>query len=255
MNQARKEHASVYLNNFVYVLGGYDGTSNAFLNSCERYDLEKDEWRPIDPMLIAKCAFGACAMDNRYIFVVGGYDGIARLNTIERYDTETQKWDMPKITLHEPLSNSACFSELDNNLTILGGGYNHGFSLEVWTLDVEKFKWKEGPQMNDGRDLRNKLAIFGGYAYAVGGNSCKGERFSLAKREWSPLFSYQHLVNDNLDSWSCALAYEISGRSDTNKNVNVYQNYHYDEAYDADMLSEEHDSSLFEDWGENYSYV
>ena len=83
MSQTRKEHASVFVNNYVYVLGGYDGTSNSFLSSCERYDIENDEWKPIDSMAIAKCAFGACVVNNRYIMVVGGYDGLARLDTMK----------------------------------------------------------------------------------------------------------------------------------------------------------------------------
>ena len=63
------------------------------------------------------------------------------------------------------------------------------------------------------------------------------------------------MLNDNLDSWSCALGYEVAGRSEDNKLVNLYQNYHYDEAYDAEIMSEEPESSFYEDWGENYSYV
>ena len=163
---------------------------------------------------------------------------------------------MLKTSLHEPLSNSACFSDQENHISILGGGYNHGFSLEVWTLDIQKLKWIESASMNDGRDLRNKLVVYGGSAYAIGGNSYKGEKLSLAKKDWAPIFSYQHLVPDNLDSWSCALSYEIAGKVDNNKNANMYQSYHYDEAFDAEALSEEHDSSLYEDWGEsNYQYI
>lgn len=256
MIHTRKEHASVFLNSYVYVLGGYDGTTNQFLQTCERYDLEKDKWEPIPDMVLKKCAFGACTLNNRYIIVIGGYDGNARLDVIERYDTKEQNWELLKTNLHEPLSNSACFSERENQLTILGGGYNHGFSLEVWTLNIEKGgvkdEWKEGPTMTDGRDLRNKLAIFGGEVYAIGGTSCRGEKYSLSKKDWTPMFTYQHLVNDNLDSWSCALGYSVAGKYGDNKNVHLYQNYHYDEAYDAEILSEEHDSSVFEDLMENH---
>jgi Kelch motif len=39
MNQMRKEHAAVINENFVYVMGGYDGVQNIFLNSCEVYNI------------------------------------------------------------------------------------------------------------------------------------------------------------------------------------------------------------------------
>lgn len=37
-------------------------------------------------MLIEKCAFSACAVNENDIYVCGGYDGLKRLNTIEKYD-------------------------------------------------------------------------------------------------------------------------------------------------------------------------
>lgn len=35
---------------------------------------------------------GAAAL-NQYIYVVGGYDGMKQLNTVERYDTEHDVWE------------------------------------------------------------------------------------------------------------------------------------------------------------------
>jgi hypothetical protein len=39
MNQMRKEHAAVINESFVYVMGGYDGVQNMFLNCCELYNI------------------------------------------------------------------------------------------------------------------------------------------------------------------------------------------------------------------------
>jgi len=217
----------------VYVLGGYDGTNSRFLNSCEQYDLEKDEWKLVSPMVIAKCAFGAATVNNRYIFTVGGYDGQERLNTIERYDYKIDKWTLIDVQLKHALSNSACISFAENALCILGGGFNLGFSLEVNMLDTTKNEWITLPTMVDGRDLRNKIVQFGGVLYAIGGNCYKGAKFSIAKNEWSMMSSYEFLVKDNLDSWSCALSYDIPGKLGENK-ANVYQSYQYDEMYDVD---------------------
>jgi len=264
MNQTRKEHASVLLQNSVYVLGGYDGTLNSFLNSCERYDLETDEWKPVAPMWIAKCAFGATTVANRYIFAVGGYDGHERLNTIEKYDSKLDKWVLLDVQLKQPLSNSACFAYSDNSIVILGGGYNIGFCLEVNLLDINTNEWKQLAPMNDGRDLRNKLVSINGNVYAIGGNNCLGEKYSIKKNEWTVVSSYQQLVNDNLDSWACALFYDLPGvkppvvhneelRSTSTLKmyqqpqlINQYQYYHYEEPYEEEVFSEQ--SSTFEDW-------
>jgi kelch-like protein 10 len=252
----RKEHASIFLNNCVYVLGGYDGTNSRFLNSCEQYDLEKDEWKSVSPMVIAKCAFGATTVSNRYIYTVGGYDGQERLNTIERYDYKTDKWTLLDVQLKNALSNSACVSIAENTLVILGGGFNLGFSLDMNLLDTQKNEWVQLPSMTDGRDLRNKIVFSSGCIYAIGGNNCKGEKYSVQKNEWSTITGYEFLVKDNLDSWACAQTFDLPGRlGDPNKSQ-LYQNYQqYDEMYDVDddeefgeHMSLEPDSFIHDEW-------
>lgn len=37
------------------------------------------------------CSPGVCALGN-HIYVMGGYDGTNQLNTVERYDVETDSW-------------------------------------------------------------------------------------------------------------------------------------------------------------------
>ena len=75
MNQMRKEHAAVVADSSVYVMGGYDGVQNVFLNCCEVYNVKKDEWRFFASMNISKCAFSATVVNNRFIYTFGGYDG------------------------------------------------------------------------------------------------------------------------------------------------------------------------------------
>ena len=63
MHQMRKEHAAVINGNLVYVMGGYDGVQNIFLNCCEVYDIGNDIWRNFAPMNISKCAFSATVVN------------------------------------------------------------------------------------------------------------------------------------------------------------------------------------------------
>ncbi len=118
MIQNRKEHSTVQLQNAVYALGGFDGEN--FLKTCERYDLEKDEWKFVASMKIPKCAFASSVLNNRFIYVFGGYDGMERLNTIEKYDSEFNRWDLLQLKLRKPLSNAAAVSPRDDTIVLLG---------------------------------------------------------------------------------------------------------------------------------------
>lgn len=222
MNEIRKEHATVYLNDGVYVLGGYDGKTYQFLSSCEKYDPEAGKWSFIQPMKTPKCAFGACAVNNRYLFTVGGYDGNQRLNIIERYDSLVNEWTTLDVKLKDPLSNCACFSPNDNSIVILGGGCNHGFSYDVQTFNLTENKFTLLSAMPEGRDLRNKIVYSQGIAFAIGGNNCKAERLNFLKNEWTHMASYIAHVNDNLDSWACALTFDTGKNNPMNGTLSTF---------------------------------
>ena len=208
MFQIRKEHAAVYLNNYVYAIGGYDGANSQFLNECEKYCIFSNEWTNCASMLVARCAFSATAVNNKYIFIFGGYDGSQRLASIERYNPEIDSWCMINTTLRFQLSNCGCFSPFFNKVIVLGGGFSSGFSHAVEVLDIESLEWVSLSFMNEGRDLRNKLTYFNGGAYCVGGCNFRAEIFNVNNETWTQLPNY--LVSDNLDSWSSCLTYRMN---------------------------------------------
>jgi len=63
----------------VYVFGG------DFVNHCEKYLVEIDEWVLIEPMAKRKYGASACIFNNKHIFVIGGLESDL-LNDIEKYD-------------------------------------------------------------------------------------------------------------------------------------------------------------------------
>jgi N-acetylneuraminic acid mutarotase len=191
-------------------MGGYDGANNRFLKSCEKYNMLTDEWTPITSMKIARCAFSATSVSDKMAYIFGGYDGTQRLASIERYMPELDSWELLSLTLRFPLSNCACFSPEKGKIVILGGGFSSGFSLAVDMLDIETETWVNLPMMTEGRDLRNKIAQYNGRVYCIGGYNFKAEMFEFQNEEWVELPSY--LINDNLDSWSCALMYKTVER-------------------------------------------
>lgn len=73
-----------------------------------------------------RCAFAATVCDGK-IYIFGGYDGKERLNSIEVYNPELNKWTLLSATLKFPLSNAAAVSE-GKYIYILGGGWLEGFN-------------------------------------------------------------------------------------------------------------------------------
>lgn len=229
----RKEHSAVICESTVYVMGGYDGQQSSFLSLCEKFDVEKNVWKSFSPMNIAKCAFSACVVNRKFIYTFGGYDGQKRLDTIERYDLLEEHWELLKIKLRFPLSNCACFSPYMNKVVIFGGGFSSGFSHYVEMIDVESGEWKGLPKMKEGRDLRNKVVYVDGSAYAIGGLNKKCEKLQVSKRKWLPIPDY--IINDNLDSWSCALMFTPNDEF-TEKDM---EDFEYDSSDHEQVNSEE----------------
>lgn len=51
------------MNQFIYVVGGYDGAAQ--LASVERYDTERDCWEEVAPMRAARSALSLAVLDGK----------------------------------------------------------------------------------------------------------------------------------------------------------------------------------------------
>ena len=63
MKHIRTEHASVCIDDRVYIMGGYDKKINKFLTECEIYDLKKSAFVSMQSMNVAKCGFALAHFD------------------------------------------------------------------------------------------------------------------------------------------------------------------------------------------------
>ena len=70
---------------------GGEGTGRKVKDSCEAYDILKDEWSNVQSMLVKKSAFSATVVNNKYIYTFGGYGG-GSLDLIERYNIAENRW-------------------------------------------------------------------------------------------------------------------------------------------------------------------
>ena len=105
MNYARRSLSAVALPDGVYILGGYDGEN--YLNSVEKYDLEKNVWVVVQPLNCQRCTM-ACVSSPDYssIYALGGYNGSA-LNISERYDVVNDTWQFVAPMNHKRFMHAA----------------------------------------------------------------------------------------------------------------------------------------------------
>jgi kelch-like protein 10 len=71
------------MNTFIFILGDEGDGKDIYLKCVERYDWRRSQWFTMAPMHEKRASFG-CAALGEFIYVIGGYDGKFRLNTVER---------------------------------------------------------------------------------------------------------------------------------------------------------------------------
>lgn len=66
----------------LFAVGGW--CSGDAINSVERYEPRKNEWRLVAPMNKRRCGVGVAVL-NDLLYAVGGHDGQSYLNSVERW--------------------------------------------------------------------------------------------------------------------------------------------------------------------------
>ncbi|XP_067466765.1 kelch-like protein 10 [Thunnus thynnus] len=135
----RAFHGCVYLNGFVYCIGGFDNFD--YLRSVRKLSLVTRTWQEVGPMHSIRC-YVSVAVLNGCILAMGGYDRYGQLNTAERYKPDTNQWTLiapmhdqrsnaNAATLHgkiyicggfngeEPLSSAECYDPHSNQWTLI----------------------------------------------------------------------------------------------------------------------------------------
>ena len=88
MQEPRYGHSQVYLNGYVYAIGGFNhdddvGMQPSTLTSCEKYTPADNTWANCAELLTPRAYSGSCAFNNESIYVFGGLNGYETTNTIE----------------------------------------------------------------------------------------------------------------------------------------------------------------------------
>ena len=113
---------SVVLNNLIYIMGGVDDQGN-ILADVYVYDPSNDTISTKSSMNTPRQNL-ACDEINGKIYCFGGDDGSSRLDVVERYDPDTDTWEILNVKLPEPLSGiraSKIILDSKEYILIVGG--------------------------------------------------------------------------------------------------------------------------------------
>jgi hypothetical protein len=129
-------HAAAAVGNYIYVIGGSDGT--VYTNTTYKYDIVANTWTLLPAVVPTTIGWNrAVSYMDRYIYVAGGYDGTALyLNTIYMFDTVTETYS---IASPMPLAVfGGGFGITGNKLVYAAGAYQTGISntVMVGTIDA-----------------------------------------------------------------------------------------------------------------------
>ncbi|CAD8146974.1 unnamed protein product [Paramecium pentaurelia] len=147
----RSSHSMVYCNQAIYILCGYQEHRKMSL-SLEKYNLNTQKMELCAPFNKPANSPACCAFNDRYIYKFGGNDENGQiLLIIERYDTQTNKWEYidPEIDqqeshkFHTIYQCSACVQINKNNIYVFGGYDNDDKGVSFsFLLNIEDNKHK-----------------------------------------------------------------------------------------------------------------
>ena len=85
----------------------------------ERYDPQTGEWKLVASMSKRRCGVGVAVLSD-LLYAVGGHDGQSYLNSIERYDPQTNLWSS-EVAPTSTCRTSVGVAVLDGYLYAVGG--------------------------------------------------------------------------------------------------------------------------------------
>eukprot|EP01084_Bolivina_argentea_P237711 399421_1 len=122
-------------NHAIYTIGGYDG-NNLGLSYTQKYNITASIWTEVDTINIGRYHAG-CSMDITMsnIFLFGGLHNNNNLNSIEKYDVNSNQWSELPVTLNTARRHHVCrLLPNDEQIYCMGGydGTNKLDSVEIF---------------------------------------------------------------------------------------------------------------------------
>lgn len=155
--------------------GGFDG--NQCTQSCEVYDVEKDEWSMIANMLHPRSGHKFVLFKNE-MFALGGYDGLSRLDLCEKYDPDTNTWSRIR-SMNIPRTNFGV-AIIDGKIFVAGGYSNNYATSSTERYQHNENKWQALIILSEYRNI-HFIVLFILYRYLAPGMCQERFAFTLSK--------------------------------------------------------------------------
>lgn len=139
----RFSHGISVLKGIPYVFGGHNGLSS--LNTMEAYDEKDGVWKQMGSLIVEREIFAHCVVKERFIYVFGGFNE-THLDTIEKYDIQTNKWRLLSVKMKKCLQNASAVTINDEQIAIIGG-YNGTMHKSIDILNLITFTWTSVEKM------------------------------------------------------------------------------------------------------------
>jgi hypothetical protein len=184
------DHSVCAIESFIYVAGTF--YNNQVYPFCERYDSQKNKWKPIASMNVARSGAALCSFKNQYLFSFGGRVDQKRIvDTIEIYDIKKNTWQEIQAsnidkTKWIPAYMSNAYQITDKEIMIFGGKSALTFQIfdGVFVLDLERMQIKERGTLVNPCSFMNTPLVFNHTLYAYG-NDVYIHRYHIPEQRWS----------------------------------------------------------------------
>ena len=208
-NIARSHSTAAAFAGSVYVVGGRDA-NDCSLSSVECFDTSISCWRRM-PALSGPRHSAAAVCVGGYLFVMGGFDGLEALESVESMDSEAASptW-LPSQPLSFPRGKHAAVS-LHKHIFLLGGmdgGYRCLFTAERAELnrsDTPTAPWAELPPLRFARSECTASAVQGA-VIVLGGVANGWTTLSNAERYQPCIGHWEVLLEMSIIRRDCASA-------------------------------------------------
>ncbi|XP_075054649.1 kelch-like protein 35 isoform X2 [Mixophyes fleayi] len=173
----KSEPAVCTLKNNIYMSGGHINSHHVWM-----LNAHINSWVKVALLNTGRWRHGMVALKGQ-IYCVGGFDGLKRLNTVERYNSFTNVWSQVAPML-EAVSSAAVVS-CTNKLYVIGGSVADNTSTDtVQCYDPEENTWKVLTPAPFSREHISGVEL-DGTIYVVGGLMSAVFSYSPAADTWS----------------------------------------------------------------------
>ncbi|WP_018232554.1 Kelch repeat-containing protein [Thioalkalivibrio thiocyanodenitrificans] len=171
----------VYLDDRLYVVGGYRENTFEPIDTLRIFDLTAEQWSEGAPLPTARGAHATVVLDGRIHAIGGRTHDRADVGAHEAYDSATDAW-ASLAPLPTPRNHHAG-AVVDGSIVVLAGRDDDSFEMTVNEIyDPQADQWRTGAPVPTGRS-GVAAAVLDGHVYLFGGETFVPRRRTFDEAE------------------------------------------------------------------------